>query len=100
MTQPNVFTPATLAQRWLCSERHVRKLIETGELNAFRVGARMFRIKMEDVERFECQSGDLPDSEANFASHGTTQTASADVIDLAPQTRKRRPASPRLDLHN
>lgn len=32
------FTPAELAERWACSERHVRGLISKGALSAFRVG--------------------------------------------------------------
>lgn len=95
------FTPKSLADHWECSERHVRKLVACGKLPAFRLGGKLLRIKPEDVENFEkCQSGDLHDSEGSFASHGTSQTASADVIALAPQTRKRRPASQRLDTRN
>ncbi|WP_442980989.1 helix-turn-helix domain-containing protein [Rhizobium sp. T136] len=96
-----VFTPARLAERWECSERHVRNLISSGQLRCFRLGGKLIRIKEEDVERFEeCQSGDLQGSMENFASPGMTRTESADVIDLGQQTRKRRPAAPRLDTRN
>ncbi|MGR9130822.1 helix-turn-helix domain-containing protein [Rhizobium leguminosarum] len=94
------FTPAKLAQRWECSERHIRNLISRGELPYFRVGGKLLRIRQEDVEKFECQSGDSPASEANTASHGMTRMESAGAIDLAQQMRKRRPASPRLDTRN
>lgn len=46
------FTPATLAERWSCSERHVRNLIRDGRIAAFRVGT-LWRISAAEVERFE-----------------------------------------------
>lgn len=46
------FTPATLAKRWACSERHVRNLIARGQLPCFRIGT-LLRIRAEDVEAFE-----------------------------------------------
>ena len=96
----SVFTPASLAERWECSERHVRNLISTGELRSFRLGGKLLRIRKEDVESFECQNGGLPDSEESSVSPGTTKMASADVIDLEQQMPKRRPAAPRLDTRN
>jgi excisionase family DNA binding protein len=96
-----VFTPAKLAMRWECSERHVRNLISSGQLPCFRLGGKLIRIKEEDVERFEeCQSGDLQDSMENFALHGMSLAGSADVIALEQPMRKRRPAAPRLDTRN
>ncbi|QAZ46805.1 hypothetical protein C1M53_31630 [Mesorhizobium sp. Pch-S] len=96
---PKVYTPAALAERWECSERHVRNMIETGEIQAFRLGEKLLRIRAEVVEAFEWQSGELPDSVENSASLGTKATSGA-VIDLEHQIQKRRPASPRLDLRN
>ena len=93
---PNVFTPGMLAKRWECSEGHVRNMIASGTLPAFRLGGKLLRIKASDVERFECQTGGSPSLTENSASHGTRET-SADVIDLEPMTRRKRPAAPRLD---
>ncbi|NSY97910.1 helix-turn-helix domain-containing protein [Agrobacterium tumefaciens] len=98
MTRP--FTPETLAERWECSARHIRKLCASGALPSFRLGGKLLRIRLEDVEAYECQNGDLPGSTGNFALHGTKPEESADVIDLAQRTRKRRPAAPRLDTRN
>jgi excisionase family DNA binding protein len=95
----SVYTPASLAERWECSERHVRNMIASGELPAFRLAGKLLRIRGADVERFECQTGASPDFGANSASHGTRET-SADVIDLEPMTRRRRPAAPRLDTRS
>ncbi|WP_405047750.1 helix-turn-helix domain-containing protein [Rhizobium lentis] len=95
-----VFTPATLADRWQCSERHIRNLLSSGQLPCFRLGGKLLRIKQEDVERFECQSGELQDSGENSVSHGMIRMESADVIALEQPIRKRRPAAPRLDTRN
>lgn len=99
---PNVFTPASLAAWWECSERQIRNMIEDGALPAFRLGGKLLRIRPEDVEAFECQSGASPDCEANAASPGPIHPCPAEdgVIDLERQMQKRRPASPRLDTRN
>jgi len=97
---PSVYTPAMLAERWECSERHVRNMIASGELPAFRLAGKLLRIRAEDVEAFECQNGASPDCEVNSASHGMKLVESGAVIDLEHQIQKRRPASPRLDTPN
>ncbi|MFD2235949.1 helix-turn-helix domain-containing protein [Aureimonas populi] len=93
------YTPETLAERWGCSARHIRRMCKSGELPSFRLGGRLLRIRADDVDSFECQNGDLPDYKENSASHGRTEM-SADVIDLERMTRQRRPAAPRLDTRN
>ena len=94
-----VFTPATLAERWACSERKVRLMIDSGALPAFRLDGKLLRIRMADVEAFECQSGGSQDSVVNSASPGR-KDQSAGVIDLAQQTPRKRPSAPRLDMPN
>jgi excisionase family DNA binding protein len=47
------WTPMQLAERWECSERHVRNLINRGELQFFRLGGRLVRIPHSVVEAFE-----------------------------------------------
>lgn len=99
-----VFTPATLAKRWDCSERHIRNLISKGQLGHFKLGGKLMRIRESDVEKFECQIGELPASEANSASPGTNQDqtdeASEGAIVLELKTRERRKPVPRLDTPN
>ncbi len=97
---PNVLTPAMLAERWSCSEQHIRNMIDRGQLPSFKIGEKLLRIRREHVEAFECQNGDLPGSEANFVSHGKMSEDSGDVIDLEQRTQKKRPAAPRLDTRN
>lgn len=99
MSRAAVYTPATLAERWACSERKIRLMIERGELPAFRLG-KLLRISKEAVESIECQDGASLDCEANSSSHGMTPRASGDVIDLEQMTAKKRSAAPRLDTHN
>ncbi|MCV9910480.1 helix-turn-helix domain-containing protein [Brucella sp. HL-2] len=62
-----LFTPATLAKRWECSEKHVRNLIKTGQLDAFRLGGKLYRIKQSAVEAFEAKAtvDALPTPEAD-----------------------------------
>ncbi len=81
-----LFTPATLAVRWACSEKHVRNLIREGKLGGFRLGGKLLRIKISDVERFECQNGELPDYEASMPSR-SNEMANATATRLAPMTR-------------
>lgn len=81
-----LFTPATLAKRWECSERHVRNLIKEGRLGFFRLGGKLLRIKESDVKRFECQNGELPDFEENSPSPSTEMENAIDTR-LEPMTR-------------
>lgn len=57
-------TPEQVAERWQCSARHVRNLINERRLPAFRLGGKLWRIRGEDVREFEqCQSGGWEDTE-------------------------------------
>lgn len=47
-----IYTPQLLAKRWSCSAQHIRDLVKSGKLPAFRVG-RLVRIPREIVEEFE-----------------------------------------------
>jgi excisionase family DNA binding protein len=48
-----VYTPKAVAERWQCSERHVRNLISAGQLRAFRLGGKLLRITSDAVEEFQ-----------------------------------------------
>lgn len=63
MVGPTVYTPRTLAQRWQCSERHVRTMIATGELPSFRLGGKLLRILAEEVDLIEQMQISPPVSE-------------------------------------
>lgn len=81
-----IFTPLTLAQYWDCSEHHVRNLISRGELRAFKLGERLWRIRGEDVEAYQCRNTQLAGSGENSPSSGMTPKAGT-VTSLAPATR-------------
>ena len=49
---PKVYTPGTLAERWGCSERHVRNLIAAEKVPSFKMGT-LIRIRHADVLVFE-----------------------------------------------
>ncbi|WP_425291493.1 helix-turn-helix domain-containing protein [Aquamicrobium lusatiense] len=99
MSRATVYTPAMLAERWACSESHVRNLIAQGRLPAFRLGGKLIRIRASDVESYECQTGESPDCAENTALHGMKETSGV-VIALGQTTPRKRPAAPRLDTRN
>jgi excisionase family DNA binding protein len=83
-----VFTPATLAQEWGCSERHVRNLVAAGQLRAFRLGSKLLRIPAEAVEEFACQHTASGTSEGSSPS-SSGESESGTVTALEPLTRAR-----------
>lgn len=50
------FSVNSLAERWGCRPDTVYRMIRDGQLQAFRLGGKLIRIRWEEVERFECQS--------------------------------------------
>lgn len=78
-------TPKMVAELWHVSERHVRNLIASGELPSFRVGGKLLRIRMADVEAFECR-GESQDCEDNSPSH-STEAESVIAIRSTPMIR-------------
>lgn len=56
MTSDVFFTISELAKRWRVSRHTVTGLIQRGELQAFRAGARAFRIREDEVNRYEQQN--------------------------------------------
>jgi len=85
----NLFTPATLAKAWGCSERHVRNLLNEGEIEHFKLGKKLIRIPAAAVEDYQCRmtsrtrSGGTADSSA-LSSRTPTETA-GDIL-FAVQT--------------
>ncbi|GGA13779.1 MULTISPECIES: helix-turn-helix domain-containing protein [Salipiger] len=87
MAAPRPYTPDDLAARWGCSGETVRNMIREGELPAFRVG-RMYRIRPEIVEEYECGNIASEGSKDDGSLSGTT-TEGGDVFVLK-HTRKRK----------
>lgn len=86
--QERAYTPDSLAAHWGCSAAHVRNLIHKGELRAFRLGKRLFRIMPDAVREYE---------EAQLAILAEEAKANAPKLVpyvptvLLPPTQKRRP---------
>jgi excisionase family DNA binding protein len=53
--QSLAFGPRQLAERWQCSEKHVRNMVARGELCAFRLNGMLLRVSKQTVEEFERQ---------------------------------------------
>jgi excisionase family DNA binding protein len=54
---PAVFTISELCARWKCNRKTVLTKIHAGELAAFRVGERAYRVPATEVLRVERGSG-------------------------------------------
>lgn len=55
MTGQNL-TPAELAARWGVSDTFVYNLLNSGTLPSFKLGGKLWRIKLSDVEAYECRA--------------------------------------------
>ena len=85
-----IYSPQQLAQEWGCSVRHIRDLINRGELTAFRAGKKIFRIPAEAVGDYICRNHtQLADTADVTASSTTTRKANGTVKPLEPLTRQR-----------
>ena len=51
-----VFTVAELAARWRVCRQSITAYIRAGQLQAFRLGGRAYRIRADEVARFEQSS--------------------------------------------
>lgn len=86
---PKPYTPETLAAEWQCSSKHIRNLVNRGELRGFRIGPRLVRIPVDAVEEYRrCRSNIKSEgSTGDSLSHGSTEAEQDGVIDLTPQMR-------------
>ena len=90
---PKAFTPRDVAERWQCSERHIRNVMKAGELRYFRLGGKLVRIPVEAVEEYEkCQSSDLSSIEESLPPNG--MKAAADAAARLVRQTVRRPRAP------
>jgi excisionase family DNA binding protein len=51
--EPHALTVNELMSRWQCPRKKVLEAIHEGRLAAFRVGRRVYRVTVAEVERFE-----------------------------------------------
>lgn len=74
-----VFNVASLAEHWGCGTDTIYALIRGGELKAFRLGGKLWRIRADEVERFECQSTPCSDTATSSPSCGTRADDATDI---------------------
>src|SRR5262245_19610049 len=85
-----IYTPEALAAEWQCSARHIRNLINKGELRGFRLGGKLLRIPVEAAREYEqWQANNIASGSSEADSVSTTTTARASDTDtsLSPRTR-------------
>lgn len=68
MTQ-KAMTVASLAAHWGVSDTFVYSLIKAGELEAFRLGGKLIRIRPEAVEAYEARTATTETDEAPDEPH-------------------------------
>lgn len=77
-----VYDVASLATHWGCGTDTVYNLVRSGELQSFKLGGKLIRIRAEEVERYECRSL-IPSNDTGEASPSFGgRTASAGDIRL------------------
>lgn len=87
-----IYSVASLAKHWGCGTDTVYSLIHSGDLKAFKLGGKLFRIRADEVERYECQTNTPSnDTEASSPS-SSTKVDDATAIRLERLTV--RPPSP------
>mgnify|MGYP003383515834 CR=1 FL=1 len=79
------YSIAQLADRWGCSDSMVRKLINTGELQCFRIGI-LIRIPAAEVQRYEAVAAAKETATVTQQSRNPEPTATLRrVIPRAPR---------------
>lgn len=87
-----IFDVASLAEHWGCGTDTVYTLIRSGDLQAFKLGGKLIRIRADEVERYECRKNTpSPDTEASSPSHFSRQD---DATDIRLERLTARPQNP------
>jgi excisionase family DNA binding protein len=85
-----VYTPKSLAEHWQCDDAVIYRLIAKGELQAFRLGGKLWRIRGDAVEAYEkCRTIGSAGSRGSSLSSGRNP-ADAAAIASARAIRERR----------
>ena len=53
MTDSPILTVKMVSSGWKCRPAIVYSLVASGKLRAFRLGTRAYRVRLEEVERYE-----------------------------------------------
>ena len=60
-----------LADRWSCSQETVYARIRSGELSAFTIGGKLYRVLASEVERWESGGGSTQSASSGSGHSGT-----------------------------
>jgi len=97
IAQQRPFSVAALAAYWEVSDQFIYDEIRAGRLRAFKLGGKLWRIRPEAVEEYECrgvtQSGGCAESSA---SSGPIQQQRQDAADMRLERQIELPRRPRL----
>lgn len=52
-TRPLIWTPELIAKRWRCDAKTVRTMLNNGTLKGFRVGQKLWRVRVEHLDEYE-----------------------------------------------
>jgi excisionase family DNA binding protein len=88
-----VYSVASLAEHWACGSDTVYSLIRSGELQAFKLGGKLLRIRSAEVERFECRNTACNDTGESSPLCGTKPD---DATDIRLERLIERPQRPQL----
>ncbi|RLL64601.1 DNA-binding protein [Ochrobactrum soli] len=88
MTHQYAYRPEDVAKLWGCSSRQIRNMINSGQLEAFRVG-KLLRITPAAVEEYERRNTVSVKIEEDTALSGE-RMALADALRIRRQTREDR----------
>ncbi|WP_374139432.1 helix-turn-helix domain-containing protein [Sphingomonas sp.] len=89
-----VFDVASLASHWGCSSDTIYSLIHAGDLQAFKLGGKLLRIRESEVERYECRQNTASnDTAINSRSFGMKEV---DATDIRLERLIERPQRPQL----
>ncbi|TXN41423.1 helix-turn-helix domain-containing protein [Methylobacterium sp. WL30] len=85
------FTPAEVAGRWKCSASFVRRLIDNGELSAFRAGGKLLRVREPDLLAYEQrQSTSAKIAVVDTTPHSADRSAPVLGLDAAIKHHRQR----------
>ncbi|GAA5663414.1 hypothetical protein Brsp07_01892 [Brucella sp. NBRC 14130] len=89
MTHQYAYRPEDVAKLWGCSSRQILNMINSGQLEAFRVG-KLLRITPAAVEEYQRRNTVSVKSEEGAAALLGERMALADALRLRRQTRENR----------
>lgn len=91
----NCLTVADVARRWSCSPGFVRQRLAAGDLPHLRLGERMIRIPITEVEAYEqrCPMNGPASPELQDARPGTSTTPAVVSLRAARIAQRLRPSS-------